>query len=148
MPEVANPTRQLIEEEEGRVPYVYPDSLGFDTIAVGHLVDKRKGGNLPNVIIDALLDWDIVSVRSFLVGMKGYSSLNAYQRASIDSMAFQLGKHSFEAFTDFIGYIAKGDVKRAATCGRDSLWDHQTHSRAEREMKMLESGVWVPRDMK
>jgi GH24 family phage-related lysozyme (muramidase) len=49
---------QLIRDEDV-VEYAYEDSLGFLTIGVGHLIDKRRGGKLPRHIIDALLEWDI-----------------------------------------------------------------------------------------
>lgn len=45
--------------DEGRVKYAYPDSLGYLTIGIGHLIDKRKGGSLPDEIIDALFQYDL-----------------------------------------------------------------------------------------
>lgn len=49
----------LLESDEGRVRHAYQDHLGYWTIGVGHLIDKRKGGGLPDFIIDALLEHDI-----------------------------------------------------------------------------------------
>src|SRR3546814_8754747 len=49
-----------IYREEGRIPHAYQDSLGYWTIGVGRLIDKRKGGRLTNVEIDMLLANDIV----------------------------------------------------------------------------------------
>jgi lysozyme len=145
---VQDPTERLLVEEEDRVPYVYPDSLGFSTIGVGHLVDKRKGGGLPDEIITALLRLDIQAARAYLSHAAGESclaALNAVQIAALVSMAFQLGQHSMDGFKTFLRCLRDGDVKGAAAAGRDSLWDRQTHARAEREMKMLESGLWVPK---
>src|SRR3546814_8522584 len=51
---VALATKHL-NREEGRIPHAYQDSLGYWTIGVGRLIDKRKGGRLTNVEIDMLL---------------------------------------------------------------------------------------------
>lgn len=42
--------RSLLELDEGRVKCAYRDSLGFWTAGVGHLVDKRRGGKLPDFL--------------------------------------------------------------------------------------------------
>src|SRR3546814_2848207 len=55
---VALATKHL-NREEGRIPHAYQDSLGYWTIGVGRLIDKRKGGRLTNVDIDMLLANDI-----------------------------------------------------------------------------------------
>src|SRR3546814_14026178 len=55
---VALATKHL-NREEGRIPHAYQDSLGYWTIGVGRLIDKRKGGRLTNVEIDMLLANDI-----------------------------------------------------------------------------------------
>src|SRR3546814_15181122 len=52
---VALATKHL-NREEGRIPHAYPDSLGYWTIGVGRLIDKRKGGRLTNVETDMLLE--------------------------------------------------------------------------------------------
>lgn len=147
MPQV-DITEQLLREEENEVPFVYPDSLGFLTIGVGHLVDPKKNGRLPKVIIDALLQYDINEVRQQARLLAGYNALNAVQKAAVESMVFQLSIGGVRKFTDFLTALGRGDLKSAAAAGRDSLWDRQTHNRAEREMTMLESGLWVPKEMK
>lgn len=146
--------RQLIEEEEGRVPHVYRDHLGYWTIGIGHLVDQRKGGRLPDPIIDALFDYDYAEKRAQAERIPGFSRLNEVQQAAIVSMVFQMGFEPFDGdgFRDFrnmLAALARGDVKEAARHGRDSKWWREdTPRRAERQMRMLESGLWVPRDWK
>lgn len=143
--------RQLLIEEEGRVPHVYPDHLGYATIGVGHLVDERKGGGLPGAIIDALLDYDIREKGAAAARIPGFDRLNEVQRAQIISMVFQLGEEPFDGdgfkdFTKMLRCLAAGDVRGAAREGRDSKWARQdTPRRAERQMRMLETGLWVPR---
>lgn len=36
-----DPIWRTLETDEGRVPHAYQDHLGYWTIGVGHLVDKR-----------------------------------------------------------------------------------------------------------
>src|SRR3546814_6170937 len=48
-----------LNREEGRIPHAYQASLGYWTIGVGRLIDKRKGGRLTNVAIYMLLAHDI-----------------------------------------------------------------------------------------
>ena len=52
----------LLTQDEGRVPYAYPDSLGYLTIDVGH-PDRPAQGRGADHIIDALLDYDIEDPR-------------------------------------------------------------------------------------
>jgi GH24 family phage-related lysozyme (muramidase) len=129
--------RQLLIEEEGRIPHAY-------------LVDKRRGGRLPDHIIDALLDHDIVEHSQQAERIPGYLLLNEIQRAAIVSMVFQLGFEPFDGdgFNDFSRLLAAlrvGDVRRAAAEGRHSRWAReQTPRRAERQMRMLDTGLWQP----
>lgn len=137
--------RQLLIEEEGRVPYAYPDSKGYLTVGVGHLVDPKKGGRLPDVIVDALLDYDVNRKTEQAATLAGFGRLNEVQQAAVISMVFQLGLGGVMGFHDFCAALAAGDVVKAAAAGRDSKWDHEdSPARAEREMKMLETGLWVP----
>ena len=143
---------RLIEEEEGRVAHAYPDHLGFLTIGVGHLIDAKKGGRLSDPIIDAIFAEDRVKFEKQAALIPGYFQLNAVQRAVIVSMLFQLGGEGFDGdgvkdWTNMLAAIARGDVKEAARHGRDSKWWREdTPGRAERQMRMLETGLWVPRN--
>lgn len=143
---------QLVTEEEGRVPHAYQDHLGFWTIGVGHLIDVKKGGRLPDFIIDRLLDHDMAVARAVAAAIPGYKVLNDVQRAVLESMVFQLGPEPFDGdgvkdFVHMLAALAMGDAKQAARDGRDSKWWREdTPQRAERQMKMLESGLWVPKE--
>ena len=50
---------QMLEAEEGRKRSAYQDHLGYWTIGVGRLIDRRKGGGLSPDEIDYLLTNDI-----------------------------------------------------------------------------------------
>ncbi len=138
--------RRLLIEEEGRVPHAYQDHLGYWTIGVGHLIDERKGGRLPEHIIDALLEYDMDEKIGQARTLAGFDQLNEVQQAVIISMVFQLGINGVKGFRNMCAALAMGDAKTAAAHGRDSKWWRQdTPRRAERQMRMLETGIWVPR---
>jgi lysozyme len=137
---------QLLNEEEGRVPHAYQDHLGFWTIGVGHLIDERKGGRLPDYIIDALLQHDIDEKLGQAKTLQGFDRLNEVQQAVLVSMVFQMGIGGIRGFPAMLRALAAGDINRAAAEGRDSKWAREdTPRRAERQMTMLESGLWLPR---
>ena len=58
---------EWLKKEEGVIPHAYQDHLGFWTIGVGRLIDKRKGGGLSADEIDYLLSNDI---NRFVAGLE------------------------------------------------------------------------------
>lgn len=144
---MSNVAAKLIEEEEGRIAHAYPDHLGFWTIGVGHLIDEKKGGRLSDPIIDAIFAEDRAHAEKEAAQIPGYFQLNEVQRAVLVSMIFQLGDAGVEGFENMLGAIARGDLAEAGRHGRDSKWWRKdTPGRAERQMRMLETGLWVPRN--
>lgn len=136
-----------LRREEGSVPHVYNDHLGYATIGVGRLVDKRKGGRLRESEIDLLLTNDICEA---LDGIAKHPKIapawakvkdNPARACAMLSMAFQMGVEGLGKFTTTLGRIAAGDFAGAAASARDSLWARQTPERAARVTKMLETGV-------
>jgi lysozyme len=138
--------RQLLEEEEGRSNTLYPDSKGYLTIGVGHLLDPKKGGRLPDTLIDQLLDLDIAEARYGAESLPGFAQLNDVRQAVIISMVFQLGLRHVQYFPAMLGALSRGDYLRAATEMRDSKWWREdSPRRAERAARMMETGEWVAR---
>lgn len=131
-----------LNHEEGRVPYAYADSLGFLTIGVGRLIDKRKGGKLSDAEIDLLLANDIKSK------MKAIETWPAWQAVKDDparatallSMAFQLGVEGLAGFKNSLQLIANKQWQAAAANLMQSLWAKQTPNRAKRVTQMIATG--------
>lgn len=140
--------RSLLELHEGRVPYAYQDSLGFWTIGVGHLIDKRKGGALPPQIIEALLSYDIATHQNLLIGaLPWVVNLDEVRYAVMVDMTFNLGVEPFDhdGFKDwpmFVEQVRTGQFAAAAVNMRSTLWAQQVKIRAVRLSKMMESGKW------
>ena len=140
-------TEQLIGEEEGRDRCSYKDSRGFDTIGIGALVDHRvRGAGLCDAAIDAQFAHDRASADAICARIPRFSTLNEVQKASLLSVAFQLGDQIL-GWKHFMAAMAAGDLPGAAAALLDSNWARkQTPKRANRETSMLETGVWVAHD--
>jgi lysozyme len=137
---VTDLAHRLVSEEEGRIPHAYLDSLGFTTIGVGCLIDERKGGRLCDEAIDAQLEHDLKSARRRAESLAGFAQCNEARQAVLVSMSFQLG--SLSAWVNFRNALAAGDYDAAAEAGMDSLWARQTPKRAQRQMRILRTGVF------
>lgn len=135
---------QLIGEEEGRDPCVYPDIFGILTIGIGCVVDRKQlGAGLCDAAIDAQFAHDSASARAIAAQFPHFAQLNDVRQAVLISMAFQLGSKPLH-WPNFMAALSARDYAKAAEAGRDSdWWRVQTHTRAEREMKMLDYGLWV-----
>ena len=148
MNDTAARVRRLISLHEGRVPFAYADSLGYLTIGVGHLIDKRKGGGIPDHIIDLLLDWDIAEhTKILLAAIPWVAKLDEVRYAVLVDMAFNLGGEPFDGdgFKDwplFVEQVRTGKFAEAAANMRATTWAKQVGKRAQRLATMMETGTW------
>lgn len=140
--------KELITLHEGRVPHAYQDSLGYWTIGVGHLIDRRKGGRLPAPIIEALLEWDIKEHQQVLdATMPWARALSPVRYAVLQDMVFNLGPEPFDGdgFKDwpiFLGQVRSAQYRAAAQNMRATKWASQVGTRAERLATMMETDQW------
>lgn len=142
-----NETRlaKLLALHEGRVAHAYQDSLGYWTIGVGHLIDRRKGGKLPEHIVDALFEYDLRKHEDGLVVHSPWiTQLDVVRRAVLTDMAFNMGTAFLDKWPNFVKQIKAGDYAGAAANMRGSKWAGQVKGRAERLAKMMQSGAWPP----
>jgi lysozyme len=136
----------VLSDEEGRIPHVYTDHLGYWTIGVGHLVDKRRGGGLPDHIIDALLEYDIDEKwGEVLARWPWMADLDDARQFVFLSMAFQMGTGGLGGFHSTLGAAERGDWSATAAGMKNSAWAKQTPERAGRLAKQMETGEWVSR---
>lgn len=134
--------QQLIEREEGRVAHVYPDSRKLWTIGIGCLVDPSvPGAGLCDEAIDVQFAHDSARARKDAANLPGFQRCNDVRQAVLVSMCFQLG--SLEGWPKFKAALSLGDFDMAAREGLNSAWAKQTPQRAQRQMAMLKTGVWV-----
>jgi lysozyme len=131
-----------LRAEEGVVPHAYQDHLGFWTIGVGRLIDKRRGGRLTDAEIDLLLTNDIAR---FVAAMEGWPAWvrvkdDPVRAVALLSMCFQMGPAGLGGFATTLAMIARGDFDGAATNMLASLWAKQTPARAKRVAAMIRTG--------
>lgn len=134
--------KDLIIRHEGTVPYAYQDSLGYWTIGVGHLIDKRRGGKLSSAIIEAILLEDIDEVKRSLPAWISPDTLGDVRYAVLVDMGFNLGIVGLLSFTRTLDLIKQGKYAEASVAMGESKWAKQVGPRASRLRKMMETGEW------
>ncbi len=141
--------RRLLQRDEGCKLVPYLDSLGYWTIGYGHLIDRRKGGKLPDWIkafpilqdeADHLLVTDIVEKQNRLAqSWPGVDEMSELAQTVLVSMAFQLGVGGVLLFRQTLAALEDGRWADAAKAMRDSKWYAQTPKRAERLAMTIET---------
>ena len=136
--------RQL-RGDEGVEPCVYRDSLGYWTIGIGRLVDKRKpGAGLRPIEIDFLLNNDIEDrINELTRRLKWFQDLDDARRGVLLNMSFQLGVDGLLKFERTLGLVEAGQYDLAAHAMLQSLWAKQTPVRAKRMAEQMRGGQWV-----
>lgn len=134
--------RELITLHEGRVPHAYEDSLGYLTIGIGHLIDQRKGGRLPEPIIDALFEHDLHEHANELFARLPWArDLDPVRQAVLIDMYFNL-RRGLLGFRETLQHFEAGRWDAAAEAMLDSKWAQQVKTRATRLAKMVRTGEW------
>lgn len=134
---------QLLDME-GEVLHAYQDHLGYWTIGVGHLIDKRKGGEIPKHISRELLHLDVREKSEQLMKALPWTMTLDYIRFSaLVNMAFQLGIDGLLGFTKMLIHLKNGNWQAAYYGALDSKWAREdTPARAKRVAKQLLTGLW------
>lgn len=129
---------------EDEILYAYQDSLGYWTIGVGHLIDKRKGGAIPQRISRELLEDDInVATVRARIAFPWFDGLDPVRQDAIVNLTFNLGIEGLKKFQLMIGAIQRQDWGRASYELFNSLWAHQVQrQRRDDLMRAIESGEW------
>jgi lysozyme len=130
-----------LTRDEGEVLYAYQDHLGYWTLGVGRLIDKRKGGGITHDEAMYLLKNDIARAYNDISNEPWFLACDtdSRQRALVN-MRFQLGPVGIRTFRTSLGLIAQRKWLEAGANLRKSLWYRQTPERAERVIRQLEIG--------
>lgn len=145
-----DPLVLLLIRDEGLCLFPYRDSLGFWTIGVGHLIDGRKGGSLPEYIrsfplTDAealrLLNDDINECHYQLnLRLPWWQRLSETRKNVLLSMVFQMGMAGVLKFNTFLRNLEEENYSGAASSMQASLWAKQTPERVDRLAAMMLTG--------
>jgi len=138
-----NKAKLIIEltMEEGFVEHAYADHLGFLTIGIGRLIDKKKGGKISKQEADMLLSNDIDEKYAQLVtALPWVKDKSDNMQRALTNMTFQLGITGLLKFVNTLQMIKEGRHGEAADNALQSLWATQTPNRAKRVTDMIRNG--------
>ena len=124
--------------DEGLKNSAYQDSLGFWTIGVGRLIDRRKGGRLTDEECLFLLRNDIQSCLTDIQSETWYLAADTDgRRRALLNLRFQLGASGLRSFNVFLGYCSNKDWANAAKDLSQTKLAHQCPDRIARICKLL-----------
>ena len=133
-----------IVNDEGLRTHKYKDSLGFDTIGVGHLLEPGKStplkdiiGRNTNVITKPeaykILAHDVNKTTTSLYNKLPWLNKQPENiQNDINNMAFNLGVNGLLKFKDTLKYLKADEYAKSAQEMADSKWYKQTGNRAKR----------------
>jgi len=136
-----NTIRDQLLKHEGCVLHAYEDHLGYLTIGVGRLIDKRRGGGITKDEAMFLLDADIARVVNLLRHEQGFTGFPDSIKEALVNMAFQLGHNGVMNFSKMWAALRERDFDRAADEAMDSRWAEQTPGRAHEVSEMIRSAA-------
>lgn len=134
---------EQLRREEGSIPHAYLDSLGYWTIGVGRLIDKRRGGHLSDDEIEYLLRNDIERCTAAIrAALPWFDGLSEPRQAVLIGMAFQMGTGGLLAFNQTLAAVHDDRWSVAAALMLRSKWAQQTPARAGRMAAQMRTGEW------
>jgi len=132
-----------LRRDEGEILHAYKDSLGYLTIGVGRLIDKRRGGGITAEESAYLLANDI---KKKIIGIEKnlpwFDQLDDARKGVLLNMAFQMGVTGLLGFKNTLEMVRKGDYEGAARGMLNSKWAKQTPNRAHRLSRQMATGEW------
>ncbi len=124
--------------DEGFRSAAYQDHLGYLTIGIGRLIDKRRGGGITRDEAAYLLGSDIAQIEAALdARIPWWRDANPRQQRSLLNMAFQMGVGGLMKFRRTLALAERGDWNQAATNALKSRWARQTPARARRVAALM-----------
>lgn len=133
-----------IRADEGEVLHAYEDHLGYLTIGIGRLIDKRKGGGISSHEATYLLQNDITTRASALrTRLPWFEHLDGARKSVLLNMSFQMGVAGLMKFKKTLAKVESGDYEGAASNMLKSKWARQTPARAKRMAEQMRTGKWV-----
>lgn len=127
--------------DEGEVLHAYQDHLGWWTIGVGRLIDKRRGGGITHEEALYLLGNDVDRVMAELDNaLPWWNCHSDNRRRVLVNMAFNLGIAGLLTFKRTLAAIKARDYDAAADGMLASLWARQVGERAKRLAALMREG--------
>lgn len=136
----------MLVVDEGVVLHAYQDHLGYWTLGVGRLIDKRKGGGISHTEALFLLNNDVDRIWADLQERLPWVQwLDPVRQVALCNLAFNLGVSGLLKFVNTLAAMQRGDWRGVASGLRNSLWYRQvSKARSERIIYMLQYANWPP----
>tara|TARA_R100000458_G_scaffold58201_1_gene65768 strand:- start:518 stop:967 length:450 start_codon:yes stop_codon:yes gene_type:complete len=142
--------KEEIKRHEGEVLEIYEDSLGFKTLGVGHLIQKKDleydlpvGTPVIQEVVDLYYEDDFqkhLDETISLVGKDRFENLPEPIQHVLVNMCFNLGKHRLSKFKFMLHAVEIEDWEEMAKQMENSRWFNQVGRRG-RELKDMVLGV-------
>jgi len=139
--------KQEITRHEGKVLEIYEDSLGYKTLGVGHLIQKKDlEFNLPvgtpviQEVVDLYYEDDFnkhLKETIDLISEKEFENLPEPIQHVLVNMCFNLGKSRLSAFKNMLKAVKAKDWKEMAHQMEDSKWFNQVGRRGKELIEMV-----------
>lgn len=133
-----------LREDEGEVLHEYKDHLGYSTIGIGVLIDKRKGGGITKEESSYLFQNRLGAKRQEIrKALPWFDGLDPVRQGVLLNMAYQLGVTGLLGFKTTLKHVQAGQWVAASVGMLDSKWARlDTPARAERLATQMRTGVW------
>ena len=152
----------MLAFDEGLKLTIYKDTRGYWTVGIGHLLtkvnDKAKAisildtlvGRKTNGVITekearAIFKADVEDairqIHASTILSPIYDKVSETRKLAIINMVFQLGIKGAEGFKNSLTLVSNSYYTQAATNMCKSRWYSQTPNRAERVIKVFQSGT-------
>lgn len=127
-----------LRNDEGLILHEYKDHLGYSTIGIGRMIDKRKGGGITAQEAEYLLGNDVDEVYAALKShLPWFSEKPDHIQRALCNLGFQLGIEGLLKFKNTLRLIQLGEYSQAAESALKSKWAQQTPERAKRVTDLI-----------
>lgn len=132
-----------LRRDEGEVLTAYQDHLGYWTLGIGRLIDKRRGGGISPEESAYLLNNDIDKrIGELRRRLPWTTKLDDARFGALVNLSFQLGVDGLIAFKTTLALLEQAKYEAAGNQLLNSKLATQTPTRAQRIAKQLRTGVW------
>lgn len=131
---MAETLEQMIERHEGYKPTIYIDSVGVETVGIGHNLHKPL---TREAILHILRDDIADATNDCLHAFPWFPELSQARQWAMIDLCFNLGLKRLLGFPKFLNAMSLGDYERAASELQDSLWFKQVKSRGPEIVGMI-----------
>lgn len=129
--------RQELIRDEGLRLTPYKDTMGNETLGVGHLMSRKfsRRAMLVQLEDDIAEHW-----HELLTALPWVDKLDDVRQRVLLNMAFNLGVPGLLHFITFLEHLHAGRYEDAADAMLKSLWARQVKGRALRLAQMMRTG--------